>query len=96
MEITKRNKICKIKQYLIYILMIKNQNILAILMIFLSQLKTFMKNFIQKRELPKLPLLNFLVTFLTEKKHLKYTSSPLRRKQFSKESNKIFKLSNKH
>ena len=48
--------------------MIKNQNILANLMIFLSQLKTFMKNFIEKRQRPKLPLLNFLVKFLTERK----------------------------
>ena len=48
--------------------MIKNQNILANLMIFVSQLKTFMKNFIEKRQRPKLPLLNFLVKFLTERK----------------------------
>ena len=50
------------------ILMIKNQNILATLKIFLSQLKAFMKNLIQKRQRPKLPLLNFLVQFLSERK----------------------------
>ena len=48
--------------------MIKNQNILATLMIFLSQTETFMKNFVQKRQHPKLPLLNFLLKFLTERK----------------------------
>ena len=31
----------------------------ATLIIFLRQLKTFMKNFIQKKQRPKLPLLNF-------------------------------------
>ena len=36
-------------------------------MIFLSQLKTFMKNFIKKKQRPKLPLLNVLVTSLTKK-----------------------------
>ena len=35
--------------------MIKNQNILATLMIFLSQLKTLMKSFIQKRKTSKTP-----------------------------------------
>ena len=48
--------------------MMKNQNIIATLMIFFSQLKTFMKNFMQKRQVLKLPLLNFLVKFLTERK----------------------------
>ena len=36
-------------------------------MIFLSQLKTFMKNFMQERKVLKLPLMNFLVKFLTKK-----------------------------
>ena len=53
---------------LIVILMIKKQNILATLMIFLNQLKTFMKNFIPKRQPPKLPLLNFLTKFVTERR----------------------------
>ena len=37
------------EQYLNYILMIKNQNTLATLMIFLSQLKPLLKRFVQKR-----------------------------------------------
>ena len=41
------------EQYLNYILMIKNQNILATLMIFLSQLKTCMKSFIQMKQTSK-------------------------------------------
>ena len=36
-----------------YILMIKNQNILATLMIFLIQLKSFTKGFIQTRQTSK-------------------------------------------
>ena len=44
MELAKLNKIFKMEQYLNYVMMIKNH--LAILMIFLSQLKTF----IQKRQ----------------------------------------------
>ena len=37
----------------IYVLIIKNQNILATLMVFLSQVKAFMKNFIQKKQTSK-------------------------------------------
>ena len=36
-ELTKRNKLCKIKQDMNYALMIKSKNILAALMIFLTQ-----------------------------------------------------------
>ena len=59
----------QMEQHLNYILMIKNQNILATLMIFLSQLKALMKSFIQKRQTSKtaIPeLFNFFVrqTFL--------------------------------
>ena len=43
-KLTKRNKLCKIKQDMNYVLMIKSENILAALMIFLTQWKTFMKN----------------------------------------------------
>ena len=43
--------------------MIKNQNIPATIMVFLNQLKTFIKN----RQPSKLPLHNFLAKFLTEK-----------------------------
>ena len=46
----------------------KNQNIRVNLMIFLSQLKASIKNFIQKRECLKLPLRNLLVKILTERK----------------------------
>ena len=38
----------KVEQYLNYIVMIKNKNILATLMMFLSQLKTLMKSFLQR------------------------------------------------
>ena len=41
MELTKWNKMCKMKQYLNYIPMIKNH--LEIPMIFLSKLKTFIQ-----------------------------------------------------
>ena len=41
MELAKLNKIFKMEQYLDYVMMIKNH--LAILMIFLSQLKTFIQ-----------------------------------------------------
>ena len=41
------------EQCLNYILMMKNQNVLETLIIFLSQLKTFMKSFILKRQTSK-------------------------------------------
>ena len=68
MELTKWNKICKINQYLNYILTIKSQNIQAILVIFLNKRKTILKNFIPKGKSPNLPLLNFPAKFRTEKK----------------------------
>ena len=43
--------------------MIKNQNIPATIMVFLNQLKTFIKY----RQPSKLPLHNFLAKFLTAK-----------------------------
>ena len=49
----------------------KNRNSLVTLMIFLSQLKASMKSFIQKIQRLKLPLLNFLVKSLTERKSQK-------------------------
>ena len=52
-----KDRICKIKEYLNYILMIINQNILAILRIFLNLQKKFMRNFTPRRQLPKLLLL---------------------------------------
>ena len=54
----------KMKPYLNYILMIKNQNILATLMTFLSQLKTLIKSFIQKRQ-------TFKTAIAEQKKNLK-------------------------
>ena len=44
----------------------KKSNVLATLMLLQNQLKTFMKNFTQKRQHLKLPLLNFLVESRTE------------------------------
>ena len=65
-----KDRICKIKQYLNYILMVVNQNILAILRTFLNLQKNFMKNFTPRRQLRKLVLLNFLTKFITERKYL--------------------------
>ena len=48
-----RNKICKIEPYLHYVMMIKNQNILVNLMIFLIQLKSFMKSYVKKKQTSK-------------------------------------------
>ena len=49
----------------------------------LSQLKAFLKNFIQKKQRPKLPLLNLLV-------------KPLQGQRFPKERYKIYKFSYKY
>ena len=49
----------------------ENENFIATLMIFFSQPKTFMENSIPKIKLSKVPLLNFLAKFLTERKSLK-------------------------
>ena len=68
MELTKWNKIYQIKKYLNYVMMIKKQNILATLMIFLSQQKLLWKNFIPTWQPPKLPLLKCLAKFLTKRK----------------------------
>ena len=48
--------------------MIRKQNIVVTLLIFLNQLKTFMKNLRLNRQPLKVPLLYFLAKFLTEKK----------------------------
>ena len=48
--------------------MIKNQNNLATLMTFLSQLKTFMKSFIEKRQTFKTVIAEPSVKFLTKRK----------------------------
>ena len=44
-----------------YILIIKKQKILVTLMVFLNQLKTFMKNFIPRENLQNCPLLDFKI-----------------------------------
>ena len=54
-------------QYLSYILMIINQNILAILRAYSNLQKKSMINFTPRRKLPNLLLLNFLAKFLTKK-----------------------------
>ena len=64
------DKIYKIKQHLNYMLTIINQNIRAILRIFLNIQKKIMKNFTPKRQLPMLLLLNFLAKFVTDGKYL--------------------------
>lgn len=61
-------KICKIKPFPSHMLMIRKQNIVVTLLIFLNQLKTFMKNLRLNRQPLKVPLLYFLAKFLTEKK----------------------------
>ena len=68
MELTKRNKICKMKQYLNYILMIKNQNILATLMIFWSQLTTLMESFIQMIQTSKTAIAELFSKISNKKK----------------------------
>ena len=62
--------ICQIEQFLNYMLMTKSQNILVALMMFLSQLKLLMKNYMQRRPFPKLLLLIFLTKFLRGRKFL--------------------------
>ena len=64
-----KDRICKIKQYLNYILMIINQNILATLRAFLNLQKQIIKN-ATPRGLPQLLLLNLFGKFLTERKYL--------------------------
>ena len=62
-----KDRTCKIKQYLNYILTIINQNILAILRTFLNLKKKKKKN-PTPSELPQLRLLNLFRKLLTEKK----------------------------
>ena len=64
-----KNRICKLKQYLSYILMITNQNILAILSMFQNLQNIFMKHITRRRQIPKLLPLNVLPKFLIEKKY---------------------------
>ena len=48
--------------------MVKNQNILATLMIFLSQLKTLIKSFIQKRQTSKTDIAELFSKISNKKK----------------------------
>ena len=48
--------------------MVINQNTLSNPRDIIKSAKNFMKNYAPRRELPKLPLLNFLTKFLTERK----------------------------
>ena len=64
-----KDKICKIKQYLNYVLVIINQYILAIVRTFLNLQNKFMKNSTPSK-LPQMSILNFLAKFLTERKYL--------------------------
>ena len=66
-----KDRIWKIKQYLNYILMIINQNILAILRIFFKSVKKLWTS--TPSELPKPLLLNLFPKFLTERKSLMST-----------------------
>ena len=63
-----KEKICKIKQFLNYTLMVINKNILAILRIFLNLQKYFMKNLYTKQTYA-----TFSAKFLTERKYLMNT-----------------------
>ena len=56
------------EEYLNYILMLKIQNILATLMIFLSQLETLMKSFIQKRQTSKTAIAELFSKISNKKK----------------------------
>ena len=73
-----KDRICKIKQYLNYILVIINQNILAILRKFLNLKKKKKKK--NSSELPQLLLLNLFGKFLTERKYLMNTLFFVRQK----------------
>ena len=88
-----KDRICKIKQYLNYILMIINQNILAILRTFLNlKKKEKMKNSIRSK-LPQLLLLIFFGKFLTERNYLINTLMFVRLKY--RWNHKIYKFWNK-
>ena len=62
--------VCKIKQYVNYIFMIINQNFLATLLTFSNLQNISTKNFIPKRQLPKLSLINFSAKFLIGRKYI--------------------------
>ena len=65
-----KDRICRIKEDLNYMPMIKNQNILATWRTFSNQKTYFMKDFTPTPQLPKLLLLHFLAKCLTLRKSL--------------------------
>ena len=73
-----KDRMCKIKQYLNYMLMIINQNILAILRTYLNLEKKNMKSPTPSK-LPQLLLLNFLTKLPTEKIYIMNTLIFVRR-----------------
>ena len=85
MELTKWNKIYQIKKYLNYVMMIKKQNILATLMIFLSQQKLLWKNFIPTWQNSKTATAE-MFSKISNKKKISFKST---------RSYKIYKHSNK-
>ena len=62
------DRICKIKQYLNYILMIIHKNTLSNSKDIIKSAKNFMKNFTPRRQLPKLLLSSFLSKIPNRKK----------------------------
>ena len=78
-----KDRICKIKHNLNYILMIIKQNALTNPKDIIKPTKSLMRSFTQRRQVPKLLLLNFLAKFLTEKKYIMNDLS-LRGKKFFK------------
>ena len=65
-------RICKIKQYLNYILITTNQNTLRKPEGMIKSVKNSMKNFTPMKQLQKLLILNFLAKFLTERNNERF------------------------
>ena len=63
-----KDRICKIKKYLNYMLMIISKITISNPKVIIKFAKKFMKNLTTRRPLPKLLLLNFLAKLLAEKK----------------------------
>ena len=76
------------EQYLNYILTIKSLNVLATLMIFLSQLKNSIKGFIQKRQTSKTAIAELFSKISNKKKISQINNLSLPGKHFSRESTK--------
>ena len=93
-KILEKQEPAKSKQYLNYILIIINQNILIILRKISSLQRNFMKHLTTKRQLSKLLLLIFAAKLLREIKFLMNNLTFLRQNIF-RWAHKIFKFSNK-